>query len=141
MRMQLKVHAKKILLTLFCVACLFNISSAQITDTTKVYKKKVLENTEIELLMSMYGQDGVHSPVNGGIGTEKLSDQTTTIVISIPLNADDVLTVDAGISAYTSASSSNINPWMSSSAAALKSTYIGDIKGLNASGGWCRPAS
>jgi Protein of unknown function (DUF3570) len=132
--MQLKVHAKKILLTLFCIACLFNITSAQITDTTKVYKKKVLENTEIELLMSMYGQDGVHSPVNGGIGTEKLSDQTTTIVISIPLNADDVLTVDAGISAYTSASSSNINPWMSSSSNALKSTYIGGVKGINASG-------
>jgi hypothetical protein len=31
-------------------------------------------------------------------------------VVKIPLNEDDVLTVDAGISAYTSASSSNVNP-------------------------------
>ncbi|MEI6140377.1 MAG: DUF3570 domain-containing protein [Mariniphaga sp.] len=82
-------------------------------DSTKVYKKKVLENAEVDLLMSLYNQDGVHSPVNGGIGTEKLVDGTPTITISIPLSDDDVLTVDAGISAYTSASSSNINPFRS----------------------------
>ena len=118
---------------MFGIFFLINTVNAQIQDSTKIYKKKVLENTEIEFLMSMYGQDGVHSPVNGGIGTEKLSDQTGTIVISIPLNADDVLTVDAGISAYTSASSSNINPWMSTSSTTLKSLRYG-INGLNASG-------
>ena len=111
--MQLRDHMKKILIYTFGIFGFVNIANAQIIDTTKVYKKRVLENTEIDLLMSMYSQDGVHSPVNGGIGTEQLSDRTTAIVISIPLNADDVLTVDAGISAYTSASSSNINPWMS----------------------------
>jgi len=112
---------------------MFMSVTAQISDSTKVYKKRVLENTEVDFLMSLYKQDGVHSPVNGGIGTEKLSDQTGAIVISIPLNADDVLTVDAGISAYTSASSSNINPFMNSTAIPLKSLYTG-IKGLNASG-------
>src|SRR5690606_25589633 len=34
-----------------------------------------------------------------------------TFVVAIPLNEDDVLTVDAGISAYSSASSGNINPF------------------------------
>jgi len=124
---------KSAILALFCIVGILQSLSAQVVDSTKIYKKKVLENTEVELLMSLYNQDGVHSPVNGGIGTEKLSDQTGTIVISIPLNADDVLTVDAGISAYTSASSSNINPFMSTSANTLKSFYNG-IKGLNASG-------
>jgi hypothetical protein len=33
----------------------------------------VLENTEVDVL-SYYNQDGVHSAVNGGIGSEKLSD-------------------------------------------------------------------
>jgi len=37
-------------------------------------------------------------------------------VVSIPLNEDDVLTIDAGVSAYTSASSSNVNPFGSGEA-------------------------
>lgn len=77
-------------------------------DTT--YKKRVLEATEIDLLFSYYGQDGRNAAVTGGEGTEELTDATSSMVVKIPLNPDDVLTVDAGISAYTSASSSNVNP-------------------------------
>ncbi|NJW55396.1 hypothetical protein HC175_21000, partial [Salinimicrobium sp. CDJ15-91] len=72
---------------------------------------RVLESTEVEFLTSLYTQDGDNAAVSGGIGTEELSDLTPTFVVSIPLNADDVLTIDVGISAYTSASSSNIDPW------------------------------
>lgn len=75
------------------------------------YKSRVLESTEIDILTSYYSQDGDNAAVSGGIGTEKLTDFTPTIVISVPLNDDDVLTLDAGISSYTSASSSNINPF------------------------------
>ncbi|WP_396638514.1 DUF3570 domain-containing protein [Maribacter sp. R77961] len=74
------------------------------------YTKRVLEATEINLLFSYYGQDGENAAVTGGEGTEQLTDATSTIVVKIPVNPDDVLTVDAGISAYTSASSSNVNP-------------------------------
>lgn len=84
---------------------------AQEQDTTTVYKKRVLEGTEVDFLTSYYTQDGDNAAVSGGIGTEKLTDFTPTIVVSMPLNDDDVLTIDAGISAYTSASSSNINPF------------------------------
>src|SRR5690606_6947154 len=42
---------------------------------------------------------------------EKLTDMTPTIIVSIPIGEDNVLSLDAGISAYTSASSSNINPF------------------------------
>ncbi len=76
-----------------------------------LYKNRVLENTEIDILSSYYKQDGDHAAVSGGVGTEKLTDIAPAIVISVPLNADDVLTLDAGISSYTSASSSNINPF------------------------------
>lgn len=75
------------------------------------YKKRVLETAEIDILSSYYSQDGNNAAVTGGLGTEELTDITGTFVISIPINDDDVLTVDAGISAYTSASSSNINPF------------------------------
>ena len=81
---------------------------AQQGDTS--YKKKVLESSEVDLLFSYYDQDGVHAAVTGGEGSEALTDATSTIVLRLPMNEDDVLTVDVGLSAYTSASSSNVNP-------------------------------
>lgn len=80
------------------------------------YKKRVLETAEVDYVMSYYTQDGAHASVTGGIGTEKLQDITPTFIIAIPLNADDVLTIDAGISAYSSASSSNLDPFDASGA-------------------------
>ncbi len=80
-------------------------------DPSKVYKKRVLETTEVDFLSSYYSQDGDNAAVSGGIGTEELTDATATFVVSIPLNDDDVLTIDAGVSAYTSASSSNVGPF------------------------------
>ncbi|HYQ56577.1 MAG TPA: DUF3570 domain-containing protein [Draconibacterium sp.] len=97
--------------TIFLVLFSFLLASAQNQDSTEVYKKKVLEATEVDFLMSLYKQNGENSAVGGGLGTEKLDNITPTIVISLPLNDDDVLTIDAGISAYSSASSSNINPF------------------------------
>lgn len=78
---------------------------------TKVYKKRVLENTEVDILSSYYSQDGENAAVSGGKGTEELTDFTATYIIFIPLNDDDILTIDAGISAYSSASSSNVDPF------------------------------
>jgi hypothetical protein len=40
---------------------------------------KEKENTEVDVLLSYYNQDGVHSAVNGGIGSEKLSDIAQTL--------------------------------------------------------------
>ena len=85
-------------------------------DSTSTYKKRVLEAPEVDFLASYYSQDGENAAVSGGIGTEKLTDLTPTIVVAIPLNDDDVLTIDAGVSAYTSASSSNIDPFDSGQA-------------------------
>ena len=86
------------------------------TDSTTVYKKRVLESMEIDFLMSYYTQDGDNASVTGGIGTEELWDVTPTIVVAYPLNGDAVLTVDVGISSYSSASSSNLDPFDNSGA-------------------------
>lgn len=80
-------------------------------DKEPVFKKRVLESTEVDFLASYYNQDGAKSAVSGGIGSEKLTDLASNIIVAMPLNDDDVLTVDLGLSAYTSASSSNINPF------------------------------
>ncbi|MES2543363.1 MAG: DUF3570 domain-containing protein [Bacteroidota bacterium] len=88
------------------------VSFSQEKDTTAVvFKKRVLESTEVEFLTSYYKQDGIHSAVSGGSGTENLYDITPTFVVAMPLSDDETLTVDAGLSAYSSASSSNINPF------------------------------
>lgn len=84
---------------------------AQTSIDTSTYKKRVLENIEVDFLASYYSQDGDNAAVSGGIGNEELTDFTSAFVVSVPLNDDDILTIDAGISAYTSASSSNINPF------------------------------
>lgn len=121
---------KYLLIILFFCCSLQVFGQEQQVDSTKIFKKKVLEAAEIDLLMSMYNQTGIHSAVNGGIGSEKLTDYTPTLVVSIPIGDDGVLSVDAGISAYTSASSSNINPFYNE---AIKSTNNNIIANTGAS--------
>lgn len=104
---QLKMKIKIIALFLIGTATAF----AQDTTKEPVFKKRVLETTEVDFLASYYTQDGSRSAVSGGLGSEKLSDFASNIVVAMPLNDDDVLTIDLGISAYSSASSSNINPY------------------------------
>lgn len=123
-------------IVIIAVLLIFGKITAQ-QDSTKVYKKRVLETTEVDFLTSYYVQDGNNASVTGGIGNEHLTDFTPTIIVSIPLNADDVITVDAGISTYTSASSSNADPfdgaatangptgspWVASSGASKQDTW------------------
>ena len=84
-------------------------------SSANVFKKRVLENAEIDILTSFYTQDGKNAAVTGGIGTERLDDVASNINIAIPLNDDDILNVDATVSAYSSASSSNLNPFSGAS--------------------------
>lgn len=98
-------------LLLLLIFLLTDIASAQQNSGTSTYKKRVLESTEVDILSSFYQQDGDNASVTGGIGSEELTDFAPDIVINIPLNADDILTFDVGISTYTSASSSNLNPF------------------------------
>ena len=65
-----------IIIFLFCFG---NIFAQQ--DSTLVYKKRVLETTEIDFLSSYYMQNGKNASVTGGIGIEDLTDFTSTIVV------------------------------------------------------------
>ncbi|MDC8004574.1 DUF3570 domain-containing protein [Aureisphaera galaxeae] len=112
------------ILSLSCI-CLY----AQ-DNSNSTYQKRVLENAEIDFVSSYYEQDGNNASVTGGIGTERLTDVTPTITITMPLSANEILTVDAGISAYTSASSSNLDPFDSSGASGGE--YDDDLQGGNA---------
>jgi hypothetical protein len=65
---------------------------------------------EIDFLSSYYTQDGDNSAVTGGEGTEALKDIATIIKIKIPLKSDKTLSLNGGISYFSSASSDNIDP-------------------------------
>lgn len=96
----------------YAILCFFLLSHLLFfgQQTGATYTKRVLESSEIDFLFSYYEQDGNNAAVTGGEGTEELTDATSTIVLRVPINENDVLTVDVGLSAYTSASSSNVNP-------------------------------
>lgn len=113
--------------------CSFTVLFGQKKQIDTIFKKRVLEKTEVDFLMSYYTQDGGHAAVTGGVGTEELTDITPTFIVAVPLNDDNVLTAEVGVSAYTSASSSNINPfdgnepaspWVESSGASGADTWI-----------------
>ena len=104
---------KKIIIILLLIPIITKAQQNQ--DSIKVYKKRVLDDAEIDILLSYYTQNGSNAAVTGGIGTEDLQDYASDITIAIPLNEDDIFTVNATVSAYTSASSSNLNPFTGAS--------------------------
>jgi len=125
-----KIIMKKILITIIVLCSFFGYSQTK----DKTYKKRVLENTEVDFLASYYSQDGNNAAVTGGIGTEELTDIASNLIISIPLNDDDVLTIDANISAYSSASSSNLDPFDSNRGNDNNSTSLSGSPWVESSG-------
>lgn len=99
---------KRLFVVIFC--CGTQGALAQL-DSLQPFKKKVLDAVEVDVLMSYYEQEGIHAAVTGGLGNEQLTDYSPSIVIRMPVNEDALITADVGLSAYTSASSSNGNPF------------------------------
>jgi len=102
---------KKIFISILTFTVAIGFAQEKKQDSINTYKKRVLETIEVDFLTSYYSQDGDNAATSGGIGSEELTDVTATFIVAIPLNDDDVLTIDTGVSAYTSASSSNIDPF------------------------------
>jgi hypothetical protein len=76
-------------------------------------RKIHLEDIEISILGSYYRQDGIHSPVTGGTGTELLDNTAPSISINVPLDSVKSISFSGGVDYYTSASSDNIdNPFL-----------------------------
>ena len=104
----------KIIVLSFVFLFPLSIFAQQTADST-TFQKRALETTELSILTSFYTQDGKNAAVTGGIGSEQLNDYATNISVSIPIKQNGVLSIDGTISAYTSASSSNLNPWSGAS--------------------------
>ena len=69
---------------LFLLGLISSIAFSQDKTTAPAFKKRVLESTEVDFLASYYNQDGTRSAVSGGIGSEKLTDVASNIVVAMP---------------------------------------------------------
>ena len=79
---------------------------------------------DVNFLFSYYDQDGLHSAVTGGLGTERLKDYASKIIVNLPLDPLSKLTAAVGMNYYTSASTDNIDTDVSS---ASKDDYRGQL--------------
>ena len=83
-------------------------------DTLGEYKKRKLKPAEVDFLFGYYHQDGKHSAVTGGKGTEELNYYSPNIILHIPVDTNKSLNFDVGLDAYTSASTDRIDYRVSS---------------------------
>lgn len=91
---------------------LFFISSSFIHAQTSQSEKEIeseTKDTEVNFLFNYYTQDGDHSPVTGGTGTEELTNYTSAIVIHLLPDSLTNINLEIGVDAYTSASTDNID--------------------------------
>lgn len=104
--MQLKALLSSAILllgvTLIAQETAINPTNAKDTSKAKIGQ------VEIDLLGSYYDQDGIHSPVTGGRGTEDLQDISNSLIISIPYGKN-TYSINFGQDNITSASTDNID--------------------------------
>jgi hypothetical protein len=106
---------KKICLTLVGIYLLFTAAFAQrYNPDTVTYKKQKLKLEEVNLVSGYYKQDGNHSAVTGGIGTQKLNDISNVIDLKF-IKLDDItgnkynLGLELGVDHHTAASQAYIS--------------------------------
>ena len=100
---------------------------AQGPDTTSPYKLKTIKIEEINLVSSLYHQEGNNSAVTGGIGTEKLTDVANSLDIKLLFQKDPLkihtLDLEVGLDHYSSASSDKIDLNANSSASSSDNRF------------------
>lgn len=73
--------------------------------------------TTVDILGSYYQQNGDHSAVEGGVGTQHLTDVAPAILLNVPLDSTTRLSANVGIDYYASASTDRIDQVLSSPSA------------------------
>jgi len=89
-----------------------------------VYKKQQLSKTDVEVLFSYYTQDGNHSAITGGTGTEQLHVYAPEFSISHQSDSLNAYRLDGGVDIITSASADNIDFVKSSASRIDARTHI-----------------
>lgn len=88
------------------------------------FPKKKIAKSAIQVLYGQYMQDGEHSAITGGIGTENLQVYSPEFIIGTELDSLRSYSVDAGIDVITSASMDNIDFVKSSASRVSTRAYL-----------------
>jgi uncharacterized protein Veg len=104
---------KKISLTLIGLYILLLNAFSQTIKDSSLYKARPLRLDEVNMVSSYYTQDGNHSAVTGGIGTEKVTDFSNGIELKF-VSVDNqlrkhTLTTGAGLDHHTAASAAYVS--------------------------------
>ncbi|GAB2693896.1 hypothetical protein GCM10011495_27100 [Hymenobacter frigidus] len=70
---------------------------------------RAANETTIDIIGGYYQQDGTHGAVEGGRGTQQLTDVSPAIILNIPLDTVSRLSVNVGADFYSSASTDRID--------------------------------
>lgn len=107
MRLQLNILA-------LCISFSLPAQEISISDSVQPAGQEPKKKIDVNFLFSYYNQDGNHSAVTGGIGTERLQDYASKIILNVPLDSSQDLSVNVHVNYYSSASTDRINENMSS---------------------------
>ena len=112
----------------------FGILAAFSQNTQKIdsaYRSRKLRFEEANIVSSYYKQDGNNAVVTGGIGSQNLSDISTSIDVKLvkydKRNRKHNLSIELGIDHYTSASSDKIDPATISSASSADNRFYPSV--------------
>lgn len=97
---------------LFSFSTMFSLRARAQQDSS--YTKKNVSETEIQLLYSHYVQEGEHSAVTGGSGTEELQVASPDLYIVHSIDSAQKLYAGIGVDVVTSASTDRIDFHLSS---------------------------
>ena len=70
---------------------------------------RATDETTIDIIGGYYQQDGTHGAVEGGRGTQHLTDVPPAIIVNVPLDTVSRLSVNVGADFYASASTDRID--------------------------------
>lgn len=114
---------KKRFLTIGLLMASLSVPAQRAANPT--YTKQTLSTTDIQLLFSYYGQDGSHSAVTGGLGTEELTVYAPEVFITHRPDSIQAMQINAGVDVITSASTDNIDFVRSSASRVDRRGHLG----------------
>lgn len=104
-------------LIFLCLSLGFLLESGRLsaqTDSIGLVPFPIEKQIQVDFLSHYYEQDGNHSAVTGGLGTEELIDIGGQIEVIVPLDSISRLEIASSLNNYTSASTDNIDSYVSS---------------------------
>jgi hypothetical protein len=122
---------KKLNLAILAMFAGILYANAQSPVDTSAYKNRKLQLEEVNIVSSYYHQDGDHAAVTGGIGTQKLTDLSNSIQVTLSKydrhDRKHTWNVELGIDHYSSASSDKIDPKTVSSASSADTRFYPSV--------------